>query len=67
MIDSKCLLAFAQDANFIAMDEERVVFHVASVTAINRQVAEGALARVGIDRPPQSFETFRLHFASDAR
>lgn len=62
-MDEPLLAAFAKDASGVAMPIERIAAHAPNVNRINRLVADAALERLGIDRPPLTFDSFRASYA----
>jgi hypothetical protein len=66
-MDTEALGTFVRKANFVAMEAAIVALHAASIAQINKQVAEGALFRVGVDDAPESFETFRARYADESK
>jgi hypothetical protein len=58
--------AIVNNLNSAEMPTERIAAHRAAVAANNHQVATAALARLGVDRPPVSFDTLRVaHLGGD--
>ncbi len=63
LMDEMLLTAIAGTANGVPMQPHRVAEHLGVVTSNNERIATAALARLGVDRPPVYFDTFRAAHA----